>query len=333
MLALVTTVLLAAAVGVASAQTRSGGTVVVESGETVEGDLTASGGTVLVRGTVDGDLTAFAGNVDVAEGGTVTGSVDAFAGNVRVDGEVGGSVEAVAGNVFVGPNARIGGGLAVTAGTVSLAGTVAGDAELAGGTVVLRESATVGGDLRYSAEEFVDEGATVRGSIERAAGPQIGPAPVVPPWTFDVYGFLVNLLLGAVLLALFPDASAAVAARALDQPLYAGAVGFVVLVAVPLVLLALVLTIVGIPLALLGAVLFGLFAWVASIYGRFAVGTWLVGLTDADNRWLALVVGLLAVGLVEHVPVLGWFIAFLVFLLGLGALTHVTRGAYRTRRT
>ncbi|WP_458209401.1 hypothetical protein [Haladaptatus sp. NG-SE-30] len=41
--------------GIAAAESRAGGTIVVEEGETVKG-LEAFGGTVIVRGTVDGDL-------------------------------------------------------------------------------------------------------------------------------------------------------------------------------------------------------------------------------------------------------------------------------------
>lgn len=326
-------IVLVVATGVATAEeTRTGGTIVVEEGETVEDDLSAVGGTVVVEGTVDGDLSAFGGNVVVGETGTVLGNVDGAAGNVRIVGEVGGSVNVAAGSLFVGPDAVIEGDLNAGAGSIDLAGTVDGDVEVGAETLVLRETAVIEGDLRYGAEEFVDEGGTVEGSVVQTDA-EFDPVPTPPGWVLTVYGFLANFLLGAVLLLVFPAASVGIATRARSEPIYVGAIGLVVLVAVPIVLVLLVLTLIGIPLAIVGAILFALSLWIASVYGRFAVGTWLLSYTEVDNRWLALLVGLLAVGIVEQVPFFGALIAFLVLLLGLGALALVARGAYRHRRS
>ena len=328
----VVVVLAAFATGVAAAeQTRTGGTVVVEEGETVEDDLTAMGGTIIVDGTVEGDLSVVGGNVVVGETGTVTGDVDGASGSVRIEGDVGGTVSVGAGTLFVGPDAVIAGDLNAGAGSIDIAGTVGGDVEVGTETLVLQETAVIEGDLRYGAEEFVDEGATVEGEIiQTDAG--FDPVPTPPGWMLTVYGFLVNLLLGVLLLLVFPVASNGIATEARSEPIFVGAIGLVVLVAVPLVLVLLVLTLIGIPLAIVGAILFALLLWIASIYGRFAVGSWLLSYTEIDNRWLALLVGLLAVGIVELVPFLGGLITFLVLLLGLGALALVVRGAYRRRR-
>ena len=326
-------VALVLATGVAAAEeTRTGGTVVVAEGETIEDDLTAMGGTIVIDGTVEGDLSVVGGNVVVGETGTVTGNVDGAAGNVRIEGDVGGTVSVGAGNLFVGPDAVVEGDLNAGAGSIDLAGTVGGDVEVGTETLVLRETAVIEGDLRYGAEEFVDEGGTVEGAVIQTDDTGFDPVPTPPGWLLTVYGFLVNLLLGVVLLLVFPAASNAIATRARSEPIFAGAIGLVVLVAVPIVLVLLVLTLIGIPLAIIGAILFALVLWIASIYGRFAVGSWLLTYTEVDNRWLALLVGLLAVGIVEQVPFFGGLIAFLVLLLGLGALALVARGAYRRRR-
>ena len=326
-------IVLVVTTGVAAAQeTRTGGTIIVAEGETVEDDLTVMGGTIVVDGTVEGDLSAFGGNVVVGETGTVTGNVDGASGNVRIEGNVGGTVNVAAGNLFVGPDAVIDGDLNAGAGSIDLAGTIGGGVEVGTETLVLRETAVIEGDLRYGAEEFVDEGGTVEGEVVQT-DQRFDPVPTPPGWLLTVYGFFVNLLLGAVLLLVFPATSNEIATQARSEPIYAGAIGLLVLVAVPILLVLLVLTLIGIPLAVVGAILFALLLWIASIYGRFAVGSWLLSYTEIDNRWLALLVGLLAVGLVELVPFLGGLLTFLVLLLGLGALALVTRGAYRRRRS
>lgn len=328
-------VLIGVAAGTAAAQeTRTGDTVTVATNETVEGDLSAVGGTVIVRGTVDGDLEAFGGNVQLADTGRVAGDVEAVAGNVRIAGAVDGRTEAVGGNVYVGPEATLG-GLEAAAGNVEVLGTIAGDARLAGGTVVLHETATIEGNLTYSASEFDDRGATVSGAVAEEEDIQVGPAwadPTIPTWAGFVYGVLAELLLGALILALLPAFATGAADQVSEEPLYTGAIGLVALIAVPIVLVLVAITVVGIPLALLGALLYAFAIWAGVVLGEFAVGTWLLSLADVHHRWAALVVGVVAVGLVGLVPILGGLVEFLVLLLGLGALSlGVVRG-YRARR-
>lgn len=316
---LVVGLLLAAVPGVAAADTRAGGTIVVPQGETVDG-LTAAGGTVLVRGTVEGDLRVAAGNVRIA--GTVTGDVDGAVGDLTVAGRVGGDVSVAAGNLVVREGAEIGGDLRAGAGVVVIDGAVAGTVEVGADTLRLGPSATVGGDLRYDAQLQQAPGAEVAGEIR-----QVDDLAVVPftdeTWPgllFAAYWFLVNLAVGAVLLAAFPQFSRTVADRALADPLTTAGVGLLWLFGVPILLAVLLVTIVGIPLAVLGFVLYLLALWLGSVYGRYAVGAWLASYVNGGNRWLELLVGFVVVFLVGRIPVLGGLVEFAVLLLGLGAM-------------
>jgi cytoskeletal protein CcmA (bactofilin family) len=322
--------------GVAAAETRSGGAIVVERGETVNGDLEAFGGSVVVRGTVTGD-------------------VSAFAGDVRIEGRVGGNVEAAAGNVVVGRDATIGGNLQASAGSVRIAGTVGGNVEAAAETLTLAEGASVGGNLQAGAETVrladgssvagnvryggdIDraDGAQVGGSVTRdeglvVNGPVVGDLPRIPAWVGTVYGFLVNAALGVLLLAAFPAFSRRVTDRATDSPLRSGGVGLLTLLVVPFVLVVLAITIIGIPLSVIGFLLTLLAAWVGAVYGRIAIGDWLLARADVTNRWLALLVGLVVVGVGVRIPVVGGVVEFLVFLLGFGALAGTLYRTYRER--
>lgn len=317
--------------GVAAAQeTRTGGTVVVGPDETVRGDLVVTAGTLVVRGTVDGDLTAFAGDVVVA--GTVTGDLEAFAGNLRVTGTVGGDLEAFAGNV-----ALLGGGVdgrfEAAGGSVLLDGRVGAGAAVGAGTLTLGPSADVAGDVEYDAETFSsDPAARVGGEVRQVARSGVGPRLAPPRGTAAVYGFLVNLLVGVVLLAAFPRFSRSVADRVRSDPLPTGGAGLVVLVGVPILLALLLITVVGIPVALVGGLLFGVLLWVGYVYGSYSVGDWLVAMADVESRWVGLVVGLLVVALVTRVPVLGGLVSLAVVLLGVGAVAYNLGRRYDRRR-
>ncbi|SFC08969.1 protein CcmA, bactofilin family [Halobiforma haloterrestris] len=338
-LVLVAALSLSLGTGVVAAQSFEGvsGTVVVEDGETVDG-IDGVAGSVVVRGTVTGDISGAAGSIHVVEGGTVEGSIEAAAGSLRIDGDVGGDVAVGGGHVDVSETGRIGGDLEAGSGYLSVDGTIDGDVRAGAETIVLGPNADVGGEFRYDADSFTeDPDATVANGVVQDPGigddvGGIGGGFTVPDWVGTVYGLLANLLLGAILLAVFPVFSSGVAGRVADGPVASGGVGFLTLIAVPITLAAAAITIVGIPLAILGAFAFGLAIWVAAVYGQFAVASWALGLAGADNRWLALVVGLVAFALLGLVPILGGLLEFVALLLGLGALAFGLRDAYRARR-
>ncbi len=317
--------------GVGAAQeVRTGDRIVVEEGETI-GDLTTAAGTIVVQGTVDGDLTAFGGDVLIE--GEVTGDVEAFAGNVRITGDVDGEASTAAGNVVVGEGATVG-SLSAAGGTVAIEGTVAGDAEAAAGSVTLGPAAVVEGDLTYDGELNRHPDARVAGTVSQEATATPAPVvevPAIPWWVGQGYWLVVNLVFGAVLLAVFPRFSEEIAATVREEAPKSGGVGLLALVGIPIVLVLIALTLIGVPLSIVGAFVFALLLWIGSIYGGFAVGRWLLSLAEYDNRWVALVVGLVVVALLGLVPILGEIVGFVVLVLGLGALVLSLRAWYSGR--
>ncbi len=144
-----------------AAETASSELVIITEGETTEGDLYAAGVRVLIEGTVDGDLIAFAAE-DVTITGEVTGSVLAVAPVVDIDGEVAGSVRVTAndlgvtgtisrdlvGAVFsavLDPTSEVGGDVLLWALNVSAGGAIGGD--LGGTQRRLELEGNVGGDV------------------------------------------------------------------------------------------------------------------------------------------------------------------------------------------
>ncbi|PCR89079.1 bactofilin family protein [Natrinema ejinorense] len=323
------------ATAVAQTNGQTGGTVVVEEGETVD-NLEAFGGSVVVRGTVTGDVSAVGGDVRIERTGEVGGNLEAAGGSVTIAGTVDGDVEVGAGSLTVTESGTVGGTLMAGVGSATIDGTLEGDAEIGAETIRLGETAAIAGDLRYDGDLQGNTDA-VAGEIQEDASLGVDVAPTIHPfasWLFAAYVLAVNLLLGAVLLALFPRFSDGVADRVAAGPLRSGLVGLGVFVGIPVVLIALAITVVGIPLSLIGGFVFGLLLWVGTIYGRFAVAAWLLSLLGVGNRWLALVLGLVAGALLSRlpIPVVGGAINLVVLLLGLGALVRGLVGNWRSAR-
>lgn len=333
---LVTVILLvlAAAPGLVAAQeSRAGSTVTVGPGETVDG-LNVAAGTVVVHGTVNGDLNGVAADVRVSESGVVTGDVNVAAASLAIDGEVRGDVNVGVATFVLGERGAVAGSVNVGAADATLAGQVDGDVAVGADRILVADSAVLGGELRYDGDLTQRSGAAIAGDVVRddsIGGTEFQFSPI-PDGVGAVYGFLANLVLGAVLLVAFPGTTRKIARTVADTPVRAGAFGFVTLVAVPIVLVALAITIVGIPLTILGAMLFALVAWTAVVYGWFAAASWTLGRFDVENDWAALAVGLLVAAVVGLVPILGGIMTFLVFLVGLGAIALVLDGYRRDRR-
>lgn len=338
-LALVGVLLLSVGTSVVAAQSFQGaaGTVVVEEGETYD-SIDGVAGSIVVYGTVTGDVSGAAGDVHVAESGRVEGSIEAAAGAIRIDGTVMGDVSVGGGRVSVSEPAHIGGDLDVGAGYLSVDGRIDGNVHAGAETIVLGPNADVGGEFRYDADNFTrDPEATVGGGVVqdsdlRGSTGGIGDAFSVPGWLVTIYGLLANLLLGVILLAAFPSFSSGVASRVADEPIKSGGVGLLSLIGVPIALALIAITIVGIPFAIVGAIAFGAALWVGVVYGQYAVGAWVLGLAGADNRWLALFVGLVGFAILGMIPILGGLLELVALLLGLGALALGLHAGYRGRR-
>jgi cytoskeletal protein CcmA (bactofilin family) len=334
----VVAVLLLLGPSIVAAQSIEGtsGTVVVEPDETVD-SINSVAGSIVIHGTVTGDVSGVSGYVHVAESGQVNGSVETAAGTVRIDGTVAGNIETGSGHVEINDGAQVGGMVDVGAGYLLVDGQVNGAVRATAETITLGPNAVVDGEFRYDADTFNrDSAATVGGGVVQdatIAGDSTGPIAdlTVPGWLGIVYSLLANLLLGAILLAVFPSFTSTVASRVTTDPVMAGAVGFLSFIGIPILLILVAITIIGIPLAVLGAFGFAGVLWIAAVLGQYAVGNWALKFIDRDNRWLALAVGLFGFAILGSIPVVGGFFELIALLLGLGALVGGLRDVYRTR--
>ena len=302
--------------GIAAADTRAGGTVVIEEGETVNG-LSATAGTVVIEGTVDGDLRAYGSDVRIAETGEVTGIVRAYGGDVRINGTVGENVLIYASSATLGETGNVDQSFGAVAGDVTIAGTVGSDANVFASEVTLAETATVEGDLTYEGE-LDDRGGTVGGVTQKtqelALLPPAGPLSII----FSVFMFFASLFLGSILLYLEPQFGDAAYETVTTEPLRTAGAGVAAVGGVALAMLLFVVTIIGIPVAVALLLVTIVLAWIAAIYGRYVVGAWLLSYTSRDSQYLALFVGVLLIGLLGIIPYLGFLVRAVVFLLGAG---------------
>jgi hypothetical protein len=272
-----------------------GGTFTLDEGESLNGNLVVMGGIAKLR---DGSL--------------VEGDVVVLGGTVSADGEIEGNVVAIGGLIELGSDA------------------------LVEGDVV-----TVGGHVER------DDGAVVEGNVVTGF-PE--PFPIVIPGvpgdisvpSYDMHfnpvwdvlrGGLWVLLRSflwavvAVLVVLFlPDHSERVAQTAVGQPLITGGLGLMTAIVAPILLVVIAITIIGIPVSLVGAFLLAV-AWTFGVIAlSMEVGKRLARMLNQE--WAlavsagvgAFLLTLVMNGVAELVSCIGWILPALIGMVGLGAV-------------
>lgn len=294
----------------------AGGAVEVRA--PVGDDLRAVGGSVAIGDRVGGDVVAAGGDVALRRGAVVGGTADLTAANVEVEGQVEGSLRARGARIFVDGDLR-------------------GPVQLAGERIELGPRARIRGPLTYEspAELRRADGAVLEGSLTRStgegngAGRAGGPAaghPLDGPGVVVLYLALFAFASGFVLL--LPDFADRAASRLRGSPWASLGIGAASVVAVPLAAGLLVITVLGMPLALAL-----LAAYPVLLLGGFVVGVLCLsrllpvlrrGAAEqpgrpAPIRLAPVALALAVIVLLGLVPAVGGLFIVLLGLAGLGA--------------
>lgn len=259
-------------------------------------------------GCTPGDFNGFGKDVIVDTQQWYCGHVTVYRGNVTVFGRVGGDVQAVGGNVTV-------------------SGEVDGRVMALGGSVTLLPGAHIGGDVQaIGGTVNRSPGVMVGGQIDRGfTTDQFSPSNIrtIIPVRLDWGDVLFWAFSGLVTSLFLPSQLIRVRLMARRQPLGSLAIGLLAYIIGIISALVLVLTCLGIPLALA----IGIVLWGGSIFGTAALGLWLgSALIPGATRYkrvpfiLATVVGVTMLAIASTAPVVGGIIRLLVSSVGLGAV-------------
>lgn len=276
-------------------------------------NLYVAGGDIRLEGTVDGKVRAAGGKIRVAPGARIQGRATIAGGSIEVDGEIGGELRAFGESIVVN-------------------GIVKGDAELAGESIRIGPQARIDGRLNYrsGADIKVDPQAQVAQGVEEVkesdrhwarrvfhGGPMFGGVSVS----------LGMVLLGALLILAAPRFSREAAALVRSEPWQGAGTGFVMLIGVPFVIVVLLITIIGIPLALLMVFGYLVLLLLGYLTAAIFVGDLALGRINAaklESPWwrvLFMFLALLAIAIIRQVPLLGGLAIAILFCVGIGAFT------------
>ncbi len=347
---------------------KSDNVLTIGADEVIEDTLMLASETILVEGTVNGDLIAVGQRVDIT--GQVSGNIITFAETVTLKGDAGGMVLGAAstftvegsasGNLWaagekvnIGANSQIGGNLTTAAQRVLMQGSVGRDLHAASETVEIEGQvdqnlvvagrqlrllgdAQVGGNVRFHTSDpdglHRAESASVMGEVTFEEAPE-GASGGSRYRSIEFYLWKLAYLFGAfvtglLLLWLLPSMRN-IALGSGMQTFKTACFGLLGMISVPVAALVLGLTIIGLPLAMIAIAL-----WLIALYlAKVLVGA-IVGrmLFQADsNSWQSLLAGLAIVVVAINIPYIGGVIGALVTLVGLGLIVEYLLRLFNVR--
>lgn len=326
----------------------------------IDDNLFAAGSSVSVNGDVDGNLFAAGGNVNAAGSaqnmfiacgqasvkGEVENSAYIACGSVDATISTGRDLMVACGTFAMGMDSDIGQDLYLgcgtadisgkvkrdikgNSGTIKIDGEVGGDIEITTDELTIGPDATIKGDVVYysSQEAQVAKGADISGDIikkapKTAAGKTPSTAALLWAGFLErILGLITAFVTGLVLYLIWPKRVPEASWRIMEEPWKVGGIGLLVLLAGPPALILALVTVFGIPTALMAGTIYGFAFYLAKIFVGFFIGkaildSWKPGL---EPLW-HLLAGLTAIAILTAVPILNFFVIVVYIMFGFGAI-------------
>lgn len=321
----------------------------VSSSANIIGDLITGGGNVLINGSVSQDLFVGGGSVTIIA--DVGDDLRVGGGNVNINGSVGGDLISGTGQLQVS-GLGVSGDFIWGGGTLQINAPVKGDAKLYGDEVfinapisgnvtfegkklTLGSDAVITGDLSYKStnEVVILDGASIVGKvsyepIEKFKGSNKSKAGAGALAAIVSLALLVKFLMVLVtslVVGLFLKRfSQTLVETALSHPMYEMGRGFLALVAIPVASVILLVTLIGLPLGLLGLIGYVVIIGFSSLIAPIIIGSllhkWIKKSEGYKVNWKIILLGVLVNGVLGVIPFVGWIIQFAFILITIGVL-------------
>ncbi|MFC2032653.1 hypothetical protein ACFLUS_04770 [Chloroflexota bacterium] len=341
-----------------AADLRGGDSIVIASGDVIDDDLYLASNRIVINGTVNGDVLCVGDEIEV--NGKINGSIMAIGSTINIDGQVTHSVRVAGDTINIRGN--IGGDLVVAGDEVDLTSAadigrdlvfaassidintligssiqgvgskvnlndgVIGDVELGVDRLTIANTANIQGNLIYTSENEanIESGAQIGGTVNHKV-PEVRE-PIIPRmgvWV-KVIAFLMTLITGIVMILIAPTRAKAVAASIKRKPLWSLGWGAILLFATPIAAIVAFITVVGVPVGVVGLTLYGIAIYLSQIAVGLFIGYWIISsFGKVDSR--GVLVGAFALGfailtLIKLIPFVGFPIWLATVLFGIGAM-------------
>jgi cytoskeletal protein CcmA (bactofilin family) len=284
----------------------------LEITRSVEGPVLAIGGDVTVNAPVTGAVRVAGGTVTLGSDAAVMGDVSIAAGTLDIEGPILGDLHAAAGDMRIN-------------------GQVTGDASIAAGSLVLGPHARIEGHLHFRGSDLVREpGSQVLGGVARSERHRHWQERA---WTDRFsHGWFWTVLLvlfAALIAAALPDASQRMARELRERPWVTPLLGLLALFCIPVAAVLLMITVIGIPVAVLGLAFYAALLLVGYVWLAVVVGGMLLDRVSPEaaartaGRVGAAVLAMLVLAVLVRAPFVGGLFRLVALMAGVGMIVAV----------
>lgn len=299
-----------------------------------------AGNTVTSSATIDG-LSLIAGNEVTVEGSAPYGI---FAGNnILVNGIIEKDLFLAGNNLTIGSTAEIGRDVYIAGSIMKIKANINGDLR-AGGSSIDLSGITIKGDAYLAVDQItVDSDTVIEGKLtypEESTVNNLDQAKIGSTETYqtvkvevkyDVMDVVRNFFIGTasafltltILFFVIPSAQ-----EKLDQEeikvqevLKRLGIGLVSLISTPIIAIIGLITVLLIPASLITLVLYVIAIYLSSLLTYYIVGKEINKKLNKENKYLAIIIGILVVKLIKLVPYIGGIVGFLSLIYGMGLIT------------
>lgn len=329
--------------GVASNVYMAGADVRIDRG--VEGDVVAAAGRINVDEPIVGDAVFAGGSVEVRA--PIGEDLRAAGGVVMLSSRVHGEALLAGLRIVLGPGSELHGpawiagshvsiggralsGLKVYGRRVLVLGEVRGPLEVSAGRLEIHRSAQIHGDLTYSSGEeiSIEPGARIAGTVTRTSSAlDFADHSADAPLLKALRPLLLCGLLaaGIVLFALFPRFTLTASQTLAHAPVKSLGLGVALFFSVPPVILLLVITIIGIPIAIALAAFHAIALLAAYLVTAHFIAERLAHALQRKAprrawRFVFLAVAIVLLSLAGSIPHAGVWLLLLALIAGLGGM-------------
>lgn len=321
----------------------------------VNGDVIVAGSSITIAGAVAGDVIAVGNNITIT--GPVSGSVRVAGSTVQINSHVDHNVWAAGSTVTLGSESTVGWDTYAAGGSVEVRGPIGGNLWVGGGTVIaastigkdliatvdqggqviLYPTAAVKGNLSYRAvsdkQLVIKEGATVAGEKKLLPLPN-GKRDVknffsAAYFFWKIVGLFSLLVIGIIIVTLAPKKLLEVQTEMMKRPWPSLGWGLIYLIITPVAALLLLVTIIGIPLALIMLALYAIALCASKVFAGFALGSLILNklakVSYKGSLIWPLILGLVIIVFLSAVPLIGWAFKLLLVLWAFGALMTIRK--------
>ncbi|MEW6623634.1 MAG: polymer-forming cytoskeletal protein [Bacillota bacterium] len=266
----------------------------------------------------EGDVLQLVGDIVITEGQVIEGNVVNLKGNITVSGKVLGDVFTMLGNITLKDTAQ-----------------VLGDVVVLKGDVIRSEGAVIGGNIvsggQISNLRFGDRYTRITDQSGRVEyylpNNQVARQHYATSFAASILQLLGLLGLAAIGISVFPKYLGTMAAELRRDILRIFLVGLAGWVIYPFVMLVFAVTIIGIPVTILMALLVPVIILIGTVIIAIALGGRLRNMLSSAFNWakeanllIEGLLGILALWLVSKAPFVGWLVIPAVAIFGLGVI-------------